>query len=149
MSAVDNYPSNAYFLIVDGTTIELGSYEFAATGDLKLANMRVYHKKTGAYSYTMQLILAASAGGTALCTSTAETFSDEVTGQITNDWLGDITFTLPNYTVLAGETYYARLAITGYTRTADVSYLGIGCDWLEPIGLTNTAAARIAFGAMR
>jgi hypothetical protein len=97
----------------------------------------------------MQLVLAASAGGTALCSSTAVTFSDTEIGQATSNWMGDLTFDMPSYTVLAGESYYARLLITGYTRSGNDTYLGVWCDWLEPVGLTNTAGARIAFGVAR
>lgn len=151
MSSIDNYPQNTYFLIADTTSLELGSHT-GASGDLKLCHLRIYHKKSGAFSYTMQLVMSGSQGGTALASSTAVTFSDTAIGQTTDDWLGDITFDMPEYNLLAAETYFFRLEITGYSRPGtpleDTAYLGVWCDWLEPIGSSNTAAARIALGTL-
>lgn len=153
-ASVTEFPQNGYFLIADSTTLNLGGYELAETGDLKLGHLRVYNFKAPPFSYTMTLKVSTSVGGPALATSTAETFSDTAIGQMTSHFLTDLTFEFDgSYTLLAGEVYYFRLEITGYTRPArpneNTSYLGVWCDWLGFVGLSNTAGARIAIGVMQ
>lgn len=150
--SVVQYPKLAYYLVAETSTVLLGSYEIPRDGDLQHAQIRVFHKKTGAYSYAMKLVLSASANGPALVESETVTFSDETTGQTTSDWLGEVFFTFPEYALVATETYFVRLVATGYARAArpneNTGYLAVGCDWLDPIGTDDTGGARMPIGAL-
>lgn len=148
-SAVQQYPQNIYMLVAETSPLELGSYVLAESGDIQNAEIRIYNQKTGAYSYALTLIISSSEGGPALATSTAVTFDNTETGQATSYWLGAVCFTFTDYTLLAGQRYYFRLSYTGYTRSGDTTYMGVLCDWIEPIGLINTGGARIAIEVLQ
>jgi hypothetical protein len=80
-------------------------------------------------------------------------FSNETTGQTTNDWLGDLVFSFPEYSLIAGESYFVRLETTGYTRpmrpAQNTAYLAVWADWMQPVGIMDTAGARISLGVKR
>lgn len=145
MSGVEQYPQDAYYLVLDVAALQLGSY-VTNGGDLTSANLRFYHKKSGSFSYSLTLVGSASLSGPALFSSDVITFSDTAIGQTTDDFLCDVTFDFGGYNLLDGETYYFRLEHTGYTRSGDSSYLSVNCDWLEPIGTGNTGGARMPMG---
>jgi hypothetical protein len=148
-SSVEHYPQNSFFLVANGATTELGSFEIVS-GDLEIAHLRCFHKKSGAFSYGLTLVVSTSSGGPALATSDVFTFDNATTGQTTDNHLVDITFTFSTrYPMLTDETYFFRIESTGYTRDDDVSYLAYWCDWLEPIGPDNSGAARLALGVRR
>lgn len=149
-SAVEQYPQLGFFRVMDFTTAELGSYVLAESGDLKLAEMRVFSRATTLpFSYDLRLIVSSSAGGPELTSSDVVTFSDTVIGQTTADWLGEITFDFDGYSLLAGESYYFRMEAIGYVRNGDADYLSFSCDWLEPLGVTDTGGAKIAIGVLQ
>lgn len=148
MSSVEQYPDLGYFLIVDSSTLELGSYT-GLSGILNTAHLRVYNKNASSFTYTLQLKVSTSEGGYAVASSNVETFSSAAVGQTSTDWLFDLTFTFSGYEFLSTETYYLSLVTTGYTKDANTTYMGVWCDWLEPLGPDDSAAARIAFGVLR
>jgi len=148
MSSVEQYPDLGYFLIVDSSTLQLGSYT-GLSGILNTAHLRVYNKNASSFTYTLQLKVSTSEGGYAVASSNIETFSSTAVGQTSTDWLFDLTFTFSGYEFLSTETYYLSLVTTGYTKNANTTYMGVWCDWLEPIGPDDSAAARIAFGVLR
>ena len=145
MSAVEQYPRDAYYLVADTATLNLGSF-VTTGGDLALAELRIYHKNPLPFSYTMRLSVSSSFNGPQLFTSETVTVTDVITGQTTADWLGDIVFEFDEYSLYAGETYFFKLITTGYTRNDDLLYLSVNCDWLNPIGSINTAGARLPLG---
>lgn len=151
--SIDFYPKNSYWLVANGSTLNLGSFTNAIWGDLALAQIRVFSKNPAPYSYQMRLVISATQTGTALSTSEYFTFDNAATGQVGNDWLGDVTFDMPPYALLDTETYFVRLEMTGYTRpnspNQNTQYLAVWCDWMQPIGNTNTGAARIPVGVNR
>ena len=148
--SVQQYPKNTFYIVVTGNPQLLGSYSLPADGDLVLSNIRVYNKRTGPYTYTLKLEVSATPYGQPLVSSDVITFSNSTTGQTTSDWLGDVTFTFPNYALKATEDYYFRLVTAGYTRIArpleNTGYLAVNCDWLEPIGTSNVGGARMQIG---
>lgn len=146
MSSIEQYPQYGYYLVANTSTLELGSYVIGE-GDLKTAHMRVYNKNAGSFSYTLKLVISSKVGGPVLVESDVITFTDATVGG--THQLVDFTFSFPEYDLFAAETYFARLELTGYTRNEDTVYLGAWCDWLEPVGSSNTGAARIAFGVMK
>ena len=153
MSNIEEYPKNSYYLVLNGSALELGSYELQADGDLSLAQLRVYHKKAGSYSYQMRLVVSSRAGGPVIVGSDWVTFSNDTTLQATSDWLGDVCFDFPAYKLSATENYFIRLELTGYSRPArpnqNTAYLAVWADWMQPVGIANTAGARIALGVKR
>jgi hypothetical protein len=153
MSNIEAYPKNSYYLVVKGSALELGSYELPADGDLSLAQLRVYHKKTGSYSYQMRLVVSSRAGGPVIVASDWVTFSNGTTLQTTSDWLGDVCFDFPAYKLSATENYFVRMEVTGYARAPrpnqNTAYLAVWADWMQPVGITDTAGARIALGVKR
>jgi len=153
MSNIEAYPKNTYYLVASGAATELGSYELAADGALSLAQLRVYHKTLTTFSYQIRIVVSSKAGGPVLVASDWVEFSNETTGQTTSDWLGDITFDLPEYNLFAGETYFVRVETTGYTRPTrpaqNTAYLAYWADWMQPVGLGNTGGARLALGVKR
>ncbi len=153
MSTVIQHPQNAYFIIASGSSTELGSFDNTTWGDLSIAHLRIFHKKVGAYSYQMRLVVSSKQFGPALVASDYVEFSNATTLQVGNDWLGDVTFSFPEYRLVNGEEYFVRLETTGYTRPArpleNTAYLGVWVDWFEPVGNTNAGGARIAFGVRR
>ena len=113
MSNIEAYPKNTYYLVASGAATELGSYELAADGALSLAQLRVYHKTLTTFNYQMRIVVSSKAGGPVLVASDWVEFSNDTTGQTTSDWLGDITFDMPEYNLFAGETYFVRVETTG------------------------------------
>jgi len=150
---INHYPKNSYWLVANGSTLNLGSFTNTTWGDLALAQIRVFSKNPASYSYQMRLVISATQTGTALSTSEYFTFDNAATGQVGNDWLGDVTFDMPPYALINTETYHLRLELTGYTRAnapnQNTQYLAVWCDWMQPIGNTNTGAARIPMGMLR
>lgn len=145
MSSVEQYPDTGYFLIADTSTTQLGSYT-GLSGTLKTAHLRVYNRNSSAFTYTLKLEISTSATGPTLASSDVLAFDDVSLGQTSGHWLFDLTFSFDGYDLLSTETYYVRLITTGYARVANDTYLGVWCDWLEPVNAANSAAARIAFG---
>ena len=145
MSSVEQYPDTGYFLIADTSTTQLGSYT-GLSGSLKTAHLRVYNRNASAFTYTLQLEVSTSADGPILASSDVLAFDNVSLGQTSGHWLFDLTFSFTGYDLLSTESYYVRLITTGYTRDAEITYLGIWSDWLEPVNAANSAAARIAFG---
>ena len=150
MTSVEQYPSTFYALVANGSSTEIGSVS-STGGDLSTAHLRVYHKKSGTFSYNMYLKVSTSEGGPALATSDLLVFSNETIGQTTDDHLVDLTFTFSNkYTLTSGESYFFRVETTGYTRPArpleNTAYLSFTSNWFEPIGGTNSGGSRIVLG---
>lgn len=150
MSSVDQHPKRAYYLIAENGALELGTYEIPVSGEIETCHFRILNRKTGSYSYTLQLTLHASQSGAVLASSEVATITETITGQTTDTWLGDVTLSFPTtYSLVSGDTFFIKLVIGGYTRTANTTYLGVWCDWLEPLGVANTAGARLAIGLLR
>ena len=147
MSAVEQYPRDAYYLVATGATLNLGTF-VTTGGDLALAELRIYHKNPSPFSYTMRLSVSSSFNGPELLTSETVTITDVILGQTTADWVGNIVLEFDDYSLISGETYYFKLVTTGYTRNGDLLYLSVNCDWLNPIGTGNTAGARLPLGVM-
>lgn len=151
--SISQYPKRGYFLVAQNSSLELGRFDNATWGDLSLAHLRVFHKRTGAYSYQMRLVISSKEGGPSLVASDYIDFSDATTGQSSACWLGDVTFSFPEYRLVDGEEYFARLEATGYSRSPKPNqndyYLSVWCDWYEPVGSNNSAGARVAFGVKR
>lgn len=150
MSTVDQYPSLAYVIVANGSSTELGSF-VSDGGDLNLMHMRFYHKKVGAFSYTIKLVVSGSQGGPALVESDVVSFDNAAIGQTTDDHLVDMTFVFSDkYNLLDNETYYLRAETTGYTRPArpleNTAYLSAVCNWYEPIGGSNSSGVKVAIG---
>lgn len=147
------YPKIQYHLVANDTVTNLGSIDLPADGNLRTMTIRVHNRKVGAYTYLMKLRIATREGGYVLAESDQEIFSDSVTGQLTSDWLGNLTFTFNHYPISAALPVHVSLEMSGYARPAtpnqDTEYLGVWCDWLEPIGNSNTAAARMILGVER
>lgn len=147
MNSVEQYPQDGYYLVANGSSLEIGSY-IIGDGDLKTAHIRVYNKNASTFSYGLKLQISSREGGPVLAESEVITYAD--TDYSATHQLVDFTFNFTeSYDLIAGETYFVRLAITGYTRDDDNIYLGVWCDWLEPIGTANTGGARIAFGVYK
>jgi len=153
MSNIEAYPKDSYYIVASGSATELGSYVLAADGALALAQLRVYHKCLTTFSYQMRIVVSSKEGDPVLVASDWVEFSNDTTGQTTNDWLGDITFDLPEYNLFAGETYFIRVETTGYTRPTrpaqNTAYLAYWADWMQPVGVGNTGGARLAMGVKR
>lgn len=143
------YPYEAYFNIVASNLTELGSYIIPQDGDLALGHLRVIHKNSDPFSYQMRLLVTQKEKGATLVASNWETFSNEVANQTSEFWMGDLTFTFPDYAFKGNDGVYIRIEISGYTRINNSKYLGVWCDWWQPIGLSNTGGARIALGVKR
>lgn len=139
------YPKQQYFLFAETSTLNLGSFK-DVTGDLGLFQLRVLNKNASAYSYQMRIVFSSIQGGTALKSTDWYTFSNTTTGQVGTVWLGDVIFDVNRYRLNSAVYLFARLELTGYTRDAMTTYLAVYCDWYEPIGDTNTAAARMSMG---
>lgn len=146
---IELYPKNAYYMMVSSAITQLGSYQIASDGDLALAHVRVYHRNPDPYSYQIRLVCSSRVGGPVLVASNWETFSSETTGQTSEFWLGDITFTFADYPLKAMESYYFRLETSGYIRQDNDAYLGVWLDWMQPVGTSDTAGGRIALGVKR
>lgn len=146
---IEQYPKRGYFIMLKTAITQLGSYELNEAGDIKLAHLRVYYRNSAAYNHQIRLVLSTNIGGFAVAASDWETLSNETTGQTTEFWMGDLTFTFEPYALKTSDQYYARLEITNYTRLDNERYMGVWVDWLEPVGSDNTAGARIALGVLR
>lgn len=146
------YPEFGYFHILTGPSAELGIYNLAVNGDLALAHLRVLHINANPFDYQMRLVVAQRTGGPALVASNWETFSTATTGQTTDSWMGDLTFTFPDYAIKSLDDYYIRIETTGYARSGDAVYLGVWADWgfgddtIVPVGASGSGGARIALG---
>lgn len=153
MSNIEVYPKNSYFLVANGAETELGSYVLSSDGDLSIAQLRVFNRTITSYSYQLRLVLSSRAAGPALVTSEWLDFSSTTTGQTTTDWLGDVVFSFPEYSLFAGEAYFIRLETSGYSRGVEPFqndvYLSVWCDWMQPVGTDDTSGARIALGVKR
>jgi hypothetical protein len=155
MSTIDEYPQNGYFLVANGSGTELGSYSHADWGDIELATIRIFNRDVAVapFSYQLRLVISSKQGGPVLAASDWLTFSNDTTLQTTANWLGDVSFSFTDYALKGTETYFLRLESTGYARSEVPNendlYLGVWCDWLQPLGTADTAAARVAFGVRR
>ena len=153
MSNIEQYPKNQYYLVARGSATELGSYGLTTDGDLTLTQLRVFHKCTTSYLYQLRLVVAMRAGGAAVVASDYVKFSNETTGQVGGNWMGDVVFDFPEYKLLQGEEYYVRLESVGYSRPTrplqNTAYLAVWADWMQPVGTTDKAGARIAFGVKK
>lgn len=147
--SIFKYPYQAYFNILNEQITELGNYQLASDGELSLANLRVYHKKSGAFDYQMRLILSQEEGKAPIAYSNWEQFNNAAIGQTTADWMGDLTFTFEGYKLKSDFAYAVAIEVTGYTRNSNNSYLGVWLDWWYPVGVSNSAGARIALGVKR
>lgn len=147
--SIFKYPYEAYFNIINEQLTYLGNYTIQSPGDLSIANLRVYHKKSGDFNYQMRLVVSQQEGSEPIAYSNWETFSNETIGQLTQDWMGDLTFTFDEYNLRQNIHYAIAFEITGYTRDTNNSYLGIWLDWWFPVGQANSAGARIALGVKR
>jgi hypothetical protein len=150
--SIFQYPDLGYFNIVNSNSAELGSYQLTADGDLGIANLRVYNKKAGSFSYQLRLVISQRQEGPEIAASNWETFSNETIGQTGENWLGDLTFTFLDYALKGSDPYYIRIETTGYTRLGDDAYLGVWLDWgfgkswIAPVGVAASGGARIALG---
>jgi len=142
------YPKNQYFLISDGGSTNLGSFT-SLEGWLKLFQLRILNKNASPYSYQLRIVFSASEGGAAIASTEWETFSNSETGQVGACWLGDVCFDVEEYRLNPDVELYARLETTGYTLNGTTVYLGVWCDWIEPIGSNNSAAARMTMGTLQ
>lgn len=143
--SVLQYPQYAFYLFADSANVNLGSFK-SVTGLLGLFQLRLLHKNASAYSYQMRIVFSASEGGTALVSTDWETFSNATTGQVAAVWLGDVVFDVGQYRLNPDSYLHARLETTGFTPNGTTVYLAAWCDWMEPIGNANTAAARMSMG---
>jgi hypothetical protein len=150
--SIQEIPDTGYFLIANISSLDLGSYQIPVNCDVKLAYLRVLNVCTSSFSYTLKLVLAGSVSGSILASSEV-VLDTTTTGQSSGAALWDLTFDFTPYALKATETYYARLELTGYTRAAlpnEMStYLGVWCDWYNPVGGSNTGGARIVWGALQ
>lgn len=148
MSAIVQYPKYAYYNYVTGSSMELGS--FKDTGILGIFDIRVLHKNASAYSYQMRVTFSDREGGPVLAATDWETFSNATTGQSASVWMGHLTFTISTAYQLNPNVYtFARLETTGYTYSEGSVYLATWCDWYEPLGSTNSGAAKMAVGVYK
>lgn len=149
------YPEFGYFHMISNASTELGSYQLLADGDLALAHLRVFHKNPDPYEYQIRLVIAQRTNGPELAASDWEIFSNATTGQETGFWMGDLTFTFQDYALKAGDPYFMRLEISGYTRILDDKYICVWSDWnfgdatIVPVGSVASNGARIALGVKR
>ena len=152
---IEQYPEYGYFIMINGPITQLGSYEIQSEGDLALCHLRVYHRNPSAFNYQMRLVCSSKVGGPALAASAWETFSNETTGQETEFWMGDLTFTFTDYKLFSGIPYYFRFETQNYIRQDNDAYLGVWMDWgfgksfIVPVGSTDTGGARLAIGVKR
>lgn len=150
--SIFQYPDLGYFNILTTENVELGIYEIPLNCDLSIANLRVYHRNADPFSYQLRLVLSQRKKGPALIASNWEEFSNQTIGQTGTNWLGDLTFTFPDYALRAGDDYCIRLESTGYTRSGNNRYLGVWLDWgfgkswIAPVGVASSGGARIALG---
>jgi len=144
--SVVQFPKNSWYLVVETANQYLGSYETTG-GDLGACHLRIFNKRAGAYSYTLKLVVRGSETGVALTESEVIQFNNVDNAQLTTDWLGEVLFTFPHYNLISGETYHFSLVSTGYSRLGrpleNTGYMAVNCDWLEPIGIADTAGARM------
>jgi hypothetical protein len=143
------YPHQGYFTMINGSSTILGNYDLAADGDIELAHLRVYNKNSNQFSYQMRLVISQDEDKEIVAASDWETFSNEIIGQTSSDWLGDLTFTFDNYRLRQSIVYTIKLEIQNYSRSGDSRYMGVWLDWAYPIGTSNTGGARIALGVRR
>ncbi len=139
------YPKQQYFNFAETTTLNLGKFK-DISGLLGLMQLRVINKNASAYSYTITPVFSATEGGAAIFSGPSEIFSNATTGQVGSVWVGDIVFELGQYRLNSAVYLFVRLELGGYTRDAMNTYFAVQCDWYEPIGDTNTAAARMTMG---
>lgn len=150
--SIFQYPDLGYFTMLTTANVELGIYKFVQAGDLSIANLRVYHRNPNPFSYQLRLVLSQRKKGPALIASNWEEFSNETIGQNAAHWLGDLTFTFPDYSLRINDDYYIRLESTGYTRSGNTTYLGVwanwgfGKSWIPSVGSADSGGARIALG---
>lgn len=147
--SVLQYPQYQYFIIAAIGGANLGRFK-SVDGLLGLAQIRMYIKNPNPYSHQARLVFSSQQGGTAIVTSDWETISNATTGQTGTDWLGDIVFDIDHYRLNPLADLHVRLQLTGYTRpdypNQDDRYIGVWCDWTEPVGIANTAGARLSMG---
>lgn len=147
--SIFKYPYQGYFNIINEPFTYLGNYQLQSKAELSLANLRVYHKKSGAFDYQMRLALLQEETKTPVAYSHWEQFNNQTIGQTTEDWMGDLTFIFDGYKMDKNIAYSMAFEITGYARDTNNSYLGIWLDWWFPVGQTNSGGARIALGVKR
>lgn len=153
MSKIEQFPKNGYWLVASGSALELGSYEVAEDCDLSLVQFRVYNKDANPYNFNIRMVLSSKRGGPVLAASDWFEFSNATTGQNTTHWLVDVAFDFPSYPLFAGESYFLRLELSGYTRSPRPNqndrYLAMWCDWQQPIYGDESSAARVALGVLK
>jgi len=153
--SIFNYPSVTYFNIANSSVNELGSYQVIEACDLELAHLRVYHKNADPFNYEMRLLVCQELDKEPVAVSNWETFSNETIGQDAANWLGDLTFTFPNYKLRPSIAYTIKLELTNYSRIGDSKYLsvwldwGFGKSWIAPVGADDSGGARIALGVRK
>lgn len=146
------YPELGYFHIASSDTLELGKYELSVSGDLALAHLRILNRNANTFNYQLRLVLSQRLSGPALAVSNWEIFNNEILGQDSEFWMGDLTFTFEDYSVKENDPYYLRLESTGYTRSGESVYMGVWADWgfgdetIVPVGVADSGGARVALG---
>jgi len=149
------YPEYSYFHVVSGQFTELGRFNIPEDGDLSLANLRVYHKNADPFSYQMRLLVTQKSKGATLVASNWETFSNDATEQTSEHWMGDLTFTFPDYAFKGNDPVHLRMEIAGYTRVGIMKWLGVAADWgfgadfYTSVGTAPSGGAMIALGVKR
>jgi hypothetical protein len=146
---IELYPRNAYFIVIEAIKSNLGKYYNDTWGDLNMVHMRVYNKVTVPYEYNLRLVLSSYENGAPIHSSDWFKFSNDVTGQVGNDWLGDIIFTFPEYPMTNQLDYFLSMETQFYNPDSVETYLAVWCDWMQPVGIENTAGARAAIGVKR
>jgi hypothetical protein len=150
-----NYPEFAYFNMANSSINELGNYQVIEACDLELAHLRVYHKNSNPFSYQMRLLVCQELDKEPVVVSDWETFSNETIGQDGANWLGDLTFTFPNYKLKPSIAYAIKLELTNYSRSGDSRYLsvwldwGFGKSWIAPVGADDSGGSKIALGVRK
>ena len=147
--SIEFYPKAGYFILIENIKTSLGTYYNATWGDLNMAHMRVYNRSATPYEYNLRLHIADYDGGPTLHTSDWFKFSNEVTGQQGEFWLGDIIFTFPEYPMTNESEYFISMETQNYNPDGINTYLSVWADWIQPVGNTDSAGARIAIGVKR
>jgi len=144
--SLKQFPQDLYALILE-TSTPLFVGGVSVGNDLELGHVRlhVYIQGTIATTTDLTLTLYSDSGfNDAYATSSTLTF-DSIENYGTG-WMGTLRFDFDKEHLLSGETYYAKVSSSNYTRNGDVDYVGFVCDWPITINSLSSAAKMEVIG---
>ena len=126
--SIGNFPSVQYVYTLDIPEFKMGEFTPTMTGTLLQIRTRFYFNECDTrLGFTIKVYTDAAHTN---LVGTSNTIRVKQLSEITNYWIGDLTFTLANACpVTSGQPIYLLLEVDRSDLTTSTNYASIVCDW--------------------